>query len=211
MALLDALSGKVWHWNATRLEVHKELFPRFRSVPSEKEFFRNFFFAYYCSFFCVFGELVFSESPNVRARSYTGRIKSLNKHSFVNMIASYFSDSLTRCFSCSESEEMRNGGACLLLDSCMLLGKDRSYAERRFATYVNGDTTESVIQLIADISYIMGLDSGSEWEMAPWLMIRDEIESRTEGYCSVDNWCGLVSRELSREPRVGGYMDSILN
>jgi len=91
---------------------------------------------------------------------------------------------------------MRNGGACLLLDSCMLLGKDRSYAERRFATYVNGDTTESVIQLIADISYIMGLDSGSEWEMAPWLMIRDEIESRTEGYLDCHRFNGLSTDQL---------------
>ena len=29
---LDALSGKVWHWNATSVEVHKELFPRFKAL-----------------------------------------------------------------------------------------------------------------------------------------------------------------------------------
>ena len=32
MGLFDALSGKVWHWNATRVEVHKELFPRFKAL-----------------------------------------------------------------------------------------------------------------------------------------------------------------------------------
>src|SRR5438132_13828086 len=111
MGLWDALSGKVWHWNSTRLAVHQVVYPRLGSYPTEQHVLRDFLFASYFAFFEIFGKLVFSEHPEIRTRNYVGRLKSVNKNGFMNLASSYFCNSAVRVFACSQDEALRSVGA----------------------------------------------------------------------------------------------------
>ena len=211
MGLFDALSGKVWHWNTTRVEVHKELFPRFKAFPPQAPHIRDYLFAYYTGFFKVFGDLVFSEAPELRARKYIERVKAINKRGLITLITSYLCDSVVRNFSASGSENFRNFGPDLIQHVCTLLSRDQFYAMQRRAVYEQADSYLSVKLLINDIVSVLGLDPNSEWEIAPWLIARDQIEAIAPWCYKGPNWHDDVTKELSRPPRVGGYSDSVIN
>ena len=210
MGLWDALSGKVWHWNTTRLEVHQVVYPRLQSYPAEKHTIRDLLFASYFAFFDIFGRLVFSENPEIRARNYIGRLKSVNKNGFMNLASSYFCDSALRVFAGSQDEVLRSLGAHLVVQACLLYGRDQLYAAQRLDVFANINVDMSARFLGGEVAIVLGLDPTSERDMHPWFAIRDEMEAFAFACIRQPDWNKEVTRELSRPPRVGGYPDSIV-
>ena len=231
--LWDILSGKVSYWNDTRLEVHRVVYPRLQAYPAEKHLIRDLLFANYFAFFYIFGRLVFSEHPEIRARNYIGRVKSVNKNGFMNLASSYLCDSAVRLFAGSQDESLRNNttpvirrsygewfagsqdeglrnlGSHLIIEACLLYGRDQLYAAQRLETYAKLNLHMSAALLVGEVALVLGLDPTSGWEMGPWLAIRDEMEVSAFD-CFRGNSSVNVTRELSRPPRMGGYPDSIM-
>jgi hypothetical protein len=171
---------------------------------------RDILFASYYAFFYVFGKLILSEHPEIRARNYIGRLKSVNKNGFLNLASSYFCDSAVHGFAGSQDEVVRNLGAQLTVKACLLYGRDQLYAAQRLQIYASVDWDLSARLLGSEIALILGLDSTSDRDMLPWFAIRDEMAAFTIARLKEPNWNQKVTRELSRPPRVGGYPDSIM-
>lgn len=188
MGLWDALSGKVWHWNLTRLEVHQGVYPRLQSYPAEQHGIRDFLFANYFAFFDIFGRLVFSEDPEIRARNYVGRVKSVNKNGFMNLASSYFCDSAVRVFAGSQDEVLRDLGAHLIVQACLLYGRDQLYAAQRLEVYANLDGDLSARLLGSELALVLGLDPTSERDMHPWFAMRDEMEAFAVACVKQPDW-----------------------
>jgi hypothetical protein len=210
MALWDALSGKVWHWNSTRLEVHRTVYPRLQTYPPQPHGYRDFIYAGYFAFFTTFGNLVFSELPEIRARNYVGRLKSVNSTGFLNLAASYFCDLVVSLFASCPQEDLRKFGASAIFHACQIYGRDQDYAARWLNAFADIDVNRAGSLLGSEVALVLGLDVTSELDMLPWIAIRKDIQSRAMACVKQPEWNYGVTRELSRAPRLRGYPDSIM-
>jgi hypothetical protein len=209
MRLWNALSGTIYHWNSTRVEIHKEIYPRLRMMPPDKKPLRDIIFAGHAAFFRVFGDVVFSEHPDISSRNLAGKLSKMNTNTFMNLMSSFLCDTVIRVFGDADSDETRNFGAILLLEACTIYGRDRLFAATRLQMYEDNSVELSRVTMINDTSLILDLNASSEWEVYPWLVVREQMQVMTIDYVQNENWSALVDKELSRPPRIGGYADQL--
>jgi hypothetical protein len=209
MGLWNAVTGKVWHWNTTRLEVHQIVYPRLHAFPAQKVYTRNWIYAYYASFFSTFGHMMFGELPEIQDRDYLSRIKSINKNGFLSLLSAYFSDSAVRLFA-GQAGDLHHLGACFLIEAGLLYGRDRLYISQRLELYDRCDNITSTGLLRNELALVLGFDATSEWQVGPWLAIRGAIENQATACMNEPDWSARITRELTRPPQLGGYPDSII-
>ncbi len=210
MGLWDALSGKIWHWNTTWLKVHQHVYPRLQAFAVEKHGIRDFLYASYFAFHRTLSALVFCKHPNIRGGNYIGKLRSVNKIDLMNIASSYFCDSIVLMISGPQDEAQRNLGSYLIVEACLLYDRDQSYANQRLEVYGNAEADTSARLLCSEIALVLGLDPTSEWDMYPWLPIRQEMDTFRIDCMNEPDWNERVTKELSRPPRLGGYPDSII-
>ena len=211
MGLWDALSGSVWHWNSTRTEVHRVVFPRLQGYQTDQILIRDVLFAHYVAFFECLGQLVFSEHPEIKSRKYAVRIKSVNKIGFMNLASSYVCDSTVRLFADSPDSVLQDLGAHVIFHACLLYNRDELYKSQRIQVYANRDRNLSARLLASEVALVLGLDATSERDMFPWFAIQEQIEAAAANCLRDPDWSRNVTHELSRPPRLGGYPDSLMN
>jgi hypothetical protein len=153
--------------------------------------------------------VVFSEHPEIRSRNLVGKIRGMNKNTFINLISLFFCDYVIRVFSDAEDEAARVFGGVLLLEACAIYGRDQLFAATRLQMYQDRSIQLSAATMMNEAALILNLDTNSSWDMYPWLVIREQMQVTLGGYILLDDWGVLVSKELSRPPRLGGYPDSL--
>jgi hypothetical protein len=210
MALWDAFSGKVWHWNSTRLEVHKLVFPRLQLYDRELHVVRDLLFASYYAFFDTFGRIAFSDEPELRARNYASRIKAINRNGFLSLVSGYTCNVATRLFASNDDQDLSGLGVKLIVDANRIYGRDQLYTAQRLEVYSRSDTTLSAALLSNEVASVLGLDARSDWEMNPWIESQERVAALTLACYQQDGWNLAVTRDLSRPVRFGGYADSIV-
>jgi hypothetical protein len=210
MALWDALTGKVYHWNTTRLEARRVVQARLQMFPPNNEAVRDFLFAHYYAFNCILGELLFSEAPDIRSRRYIDRVKSLNHNDLNNMAAESFCELMVNNYSNSQDEKIRDVGFKLILSGCSVYGRVAQDVQRWIDVYLPSDLEAAAGLYGCEVAKVMGIDPRSEYEMAPLMGMQPRINQLMYASLDYPNWNSAVSRELSRVPRLGGYQDCIM-
>ncbi|NLY01703.1 MAG: hypothetical protein GXY83_36930 [Rhodopirellula sp.] len=209
MALWDAFSGKILHWNRMRLEVHKIIYPRLQQYKAEEHMIRDYLFAGYAPFYDAFGKVVFGDDAKIRARDYAGRIKSVNAQGLMNLVSAYFLDHVVRWFSASDEDEGEDVtlrkwvGAKLMGRACLLYGKEDVYAAQRMAVFSHGNREMSAWLFRSEVALVLGLDPASDWDMAPSYAVQTELDGCTYSLARTVDWNDHVTSVLSKPPVFG--------
>jgi hypothetical protein len=208
MGLWDALSGKIYHWNAVKVEVHREIYPRLKMLSSDMTEFKQVIFAHYVGFFYLLTEMAFNDESDFRAWNLSSRLKQLNKDAIISIISIILSDLLISLLAAVDDESRENGRDWLIY-TCAIFGRDRSFTEEKVRLYDLADATSSAQIMKKDLSLVLGLDPASEWDLQPWLHLRAWVPRIAPEYGNLPDWEELMNKELARPPRIGGYPDQL--